>query len=132
MHTTPYTPEIRFADIDAMGHVNNAVYFTYFEQARIHFFKQMIGGKWDWTKDGILVAHSEIDYKMPILLNDKVEISTWCSEIGQKSFSVHYEVKRGDQLCSVGNSVLVCFNHAEKRTQEIPQVWREMLEKLKK
>ena len=130
MQIPPYIPEIRFADIDAMGHVNNAVYFSYFEQARIHFFREMIGGKWNWTTDGILVAHNEIDYKMPVLLNDKIEINTWCSQIGQKSFTVHYEVKRGEETCSFGKSVLVCFNHAEKRTQEIPAIWREMLEKL--
>lgn len=130
MHISPYSPEIRFADIDAMGHVNNAVYFSYFEQARIHFFREMIGGKWDWTTDGILVAHNEIDYKMPVLLNDHIEIHTWCSQIGQKSFTVHYEVRRGEQICSSGKSVLVCFNHATQKTQEIPSIWRDMLVQL--
>ena len=52
MSIQPYYPEIRFADIDAMGHVNNAVYFSYFEQARIHFFRQWIGLEWNWNEHG--------------------------------------------------------------------------------
>lgn len=127
---THYQPEIRFADIDAMGHVNNAVYFSYFEQARIHMFRHLIGDKWDWNTDGILVAHNEIDYKRPILLSDKIEIRTLCSRVGEKSFTIAYEVKCGEEICATGSSVLVCFNHPEQRTQAVPAGWREMLEKM--
>jgi acyl-CoA thioester hydrolase len=127
---TPYQPEIRFADIDAMGHVNNAVYFSYFEQARIHFFRQMIGAKWDWKSDGLLVAHNEIDYKLPILLNDKVQIIVGCNRIGEKSFTVTYTIVRGEEICATGASVLVCFNHKQQQTQAVPPIWREALEKL--
>ncbi|MDG1262127.1 MAG: acyl-CoA thioesterase, partial [Flavobacteriales bacterium] len=67
-----YTVEVRFGDIDVMGHVNNAVYLSYFEQARMAFFKELIGGEWDWNEAGILLARNEVDYIQPILLSDQV------------------------------------------------------------
>jgi acyl-CoA thioester hydrolase len=131
---TPYRPEIRFADIDAMGHVNNAVYFTYFEQARMHFFSQLVDEHWDWNEHGILVARNEVDYKMPIFLHDKVEIVVYCKHIGSKSITLAYEVKKqtssGEVVCSVGASVVVCFNHKSNKTAEVPAQWREAFAKL--
>lgn len=125
----PYKPEIRFADIDAMGHVNNAVYFTYFEQARMHFFRQLVDDKWDWTVHGILVARNEVDYRIPILLHDSVSIEVFCKHIGTKSVTLAYKImkssKEGPVLCSSGASVLVCFNHTAQRTIEVPKEWRD-------
>lgn len=122
-----YSPEIRFGDIDAMGHVNNAVYLSYFEQARIHFFHELSDGKWDWNKDGILVAKNEINYLMPVFLTDKINILVSCTHVGNKSFTVTYEIFRGTELCAKGLSVLVCFNYVEKATTAVPEVWREKL-----
>ena len=52
---TPYKIEIRFSDCDRYKHVNNAVYLTYFEQARIHYFGEILGENWDWTKNGVIL-----------------------------------------------------------------------------
>lgn len=129
---TPFIPQIRFVDIDAMGHVNNAVYFSYFEMARIHFFRQMIGGQWDWNVHGVLVVHNEIDYKSPVLFNDKIEIHVRAKHVGSRSFTVAYEVIRvndgKNELCSTGSTVLVCFNHKEQKTEMVPELWRAPLE----
>jgi acyl-CoA thioester hydrolase len=126
---TPYIPEIRFADIDAMGHVNNAVYFSYYEQARIHFFAQLIGGGWDWKRQGILVARNETDYIRPVLFNDKVEIQCTCQHVGTKSFTISYEIKRGEELCAKGSTVLVCFDYEKQVTIAIPAEWKEKMER---
>jgi|694.fasta_scaffold03811_6 acyl-CoA thioester hydrolase len=123
----PYTPEIRFADIDAMGHVNNAVYLSYFEQARIHFFSQIIMLNWDWRKQGILVARNEINYKLPVYHKDHIVVLVGCSAVGSKSFTLSYEVKRGEEVCSYGSSVLVCFDHETQQSAVIPDLWREKL-----
>ncbi len=127
----PYSPEIRFADIDAMGHVNNAVYLSYFEQARIHFFSQIINSQWDWNRQGILVAKNEITYKLPILLNDSISIHINCSHIGSKSFTLTYVITRGEEICTTGSSVLVCFDHLKSGSMPIPELWREQLVLLK-
>jgi acyl-CoA thioester hydrolase len=118
------TVEIRFADIDAMGHVNNAVYFSYFEQARMAYFKERVARIWDWNEDGIIVARNEIDYVFPVLLNDRMVIRLWVNHVGNKSFSVCYRVVVGERLCATGKSVLVCFNHKNKATQLLPEAWR--------
>ncbi|MBL0314982.1 MAG: acyl-CoA thioesterase [Flavobacteriales bacterium] len=122
-----YTPEIRFADLDTMGHVNNAVYLSYCEQARIQFFRELINGKWDWKEHGILVARNEMNYARPIHLNDKLVIKTWCSHIGTKSFTLSYEFKVGEDVCSTGASVLVSFNHNTQKSDVIPELWRNKL-----
>lgn len=126
-----YVPEIRFSDIDAMGHVNNAVYLSYFEQARMAFFRQLINMKWDWNKQGILLARNEVDYKLPILLNDDVVIETRCTHMGTKSLTFNYNIfkRTGDQkiLASSGASVLVCFDSSAMKTIPVPEVWRDLI-----
>ncbi len=120
------TVEIRFADIDAMGHVNNAVYFSYFEQARMAYFKERVARIWDWNEDGIIVARNEIDYVFPVFLNDRMVIRLWVNHFGNKSFSVCYRVVVGERLCATGKSVLVCFNHKNKATQVLPEAWKSV------
>lgn len=129
----PYQAEVRFGDIDVMGHVNNAIYLSYFEQARMAFFKELIGGEWDWNEAGILLARNEIDYMEPILLSDNVIIKTWCSKVGNSSLVIEYEVFRTpsksnkERICTKGKSVLVCFDYKKKVKIEVPAAWRERL-----
>lgn len=124
--------EVRFADIDVMGHVNNAVYLSYFEQARMAFFSSLIGNDWDWGKHGVLLARNEVDYLRPVLLNDEVRIRTKCEQVGTTSLVFTYEVfaKSGngeEERAARGKSVLVCFDYQMKRKIEVPEFWRERL-----
>jgi acyl-CoA thioester hydrolase len=120
---------VRFADIDAMGHVNNAVYLNYFEQARMAFFNDSVGSDWDWRKDGIVLARNEVDYISPIFLQDNVSIETLVESIGRKSMTLSYEVfkAKGEKrhLFAKGKSVIVSFNYLLGKTTEIPERWRE-------
>lgn len=129
--------EVRFADIDVMGHVNNAVYLSYFEQARMAWFSELIGGEWNWESDGIVLARNEIDYLEPVLFSDRVRVQTSCLRLGQSSLVLGYEVYRtpsvgehagAERLCTTGQSVLVCFNYATRQKRDVPQLWRERLE----
>jgi acyl-CoA thioester hydrolase len=126
------TPEIRFVDIDVMGHVNNAVYLSYFEQARMRWFESFAGKEWDWNTFGILLARNEINYREPVLLNDHLQIETWCSKVGNKSLEVCYEVfieKNGERKMKAdGMSVLVCFDYHQKKTITVPEHWRNILQ----
>ena len=131
MKPIPYQPEIRFSDIDAMGHVNNAVYFSYLEQARIHFFRALVGIEWNWRDQGILVAHNEIDYKAPILLNDLIHIDVYPTHIGNRSFTLEYRLERIHPVpatCSRARSILVCFNYENRQTIPLPDAWRRAFE----
>jgi len=54
--------QIRFADIDIMGHVNNAVYLSYFEYTRVYYFEKLVGKKWDWKNNGTILIKNEVEY----------------------------------------------------------------------
>ena len=124
--------EIRFSDIDAMGHVNNAVYLSYFEQARIALFTEVAGAQWDWDTFGVVLGRNEVDYLQPVVLNDKLTVHTSVEHLGSKSLVVAYElyVERGGGesfLVATGKSVLVCFDYKLKKTIPIPELWRAAL-----
>ena len=67
MKIEPAIIQVRYADVDSMGHVNNAVYLSYFENARLHYFKHMLGSNWDWKRDGIILLKNEVQYIKSIL-----------------------------------------------------------------
>jgi acyl-CoA thioester hydrolase len=125
---TPYRPEVRFADIDAMGIVNNATFLTYFEQARIQFFGELVGREWDWHAAGVVVARHAIDYRSPLRFGDCAEIRTRITAVGTKSLTVAYEVVaiEGEFVRAVAHAetVLVGYDHLTGKSVEIPDVWR--------
>ncbi len=126
--------QVRFKDIDALGHVNNANHLTYFELARISYFEDVIGEEIDWNRDGMILARITIDYKQPILLHDKVFVYTWMIKTGTTSFELEYKIikeeKDGSETTlSIGTSVIVCYNYAEKKSIKIPESWIEKMKK---
>jgi acyl-CoA thioester hydrolase len=117
------TIETRFADFDMMGHVNNAVYFTFMEIARTKYWANAI--KWDWKKTGVIVANASLDYIKPILIDDKVHMYVRTSRIGTSSFDLEYllvKMKDGNEVvCSKGKTVCVAFDYLTKNSTPIPE-----------
>jgi len=117
---------IRFADIDAFGHVNNAVYLTYFEIARSSYWTEVI--RWDWDKMGIILGRAEINYLKPIGLNDVVFAYVRTSRIGKSSFDLDYvlvKAKDGDEeICTTGRTVCVSFDYLLNKSAAIPEEHR--------
>ena len=122
--------QVRFSDIDVMGHVNNAVYLSYFEMARVIFFSELLGEQWDWKKDGVLLRKTEIEYIKPLLLHEQPEIFIYTNKIGNKSFGLGYELKVLDEIRTTGSSVLVSFDSTKMITTELPQKLKEVLSTL--
>lgn len=124
-----YAPiPIRFRDLDAMAHVNNAVYFTFAEQGRIDYFQRVIGKRHNWKAFGVLIVHSEIDYLYPIVLEDRVECGIEVVKIGKKSLTVQFEMvirkeNQEDIIAARGQNVLVCHNHVTSETALVPTDW---------
>ena len=129
---SPAKIHVRFSDLDVLGHVNNNVYSSYFEIARVHYFEQMLGRNWNWQEDGIVLAKNEVEYIIPILLHDEPMVSMRVEKIGTKSFTLSYEIKVKDKLYAKGASVLVCYNGKKQVSIEIPATMRAQLEQLKK
>ena len=124
-------PEIRFVDVDAFGHVNNAHYLTYFEQARVKYFDDIVGWKYDWSKQGIILARAEINFVMPVLFRDEAMIMTRCSRIGNKSFDLDYRMVKFENekevLLADGKTVMVAFDYTTNQSIPIPDVWKQVL-----
>ena len=126
----PIKIQVRFSDIDVMGHVNNAVYLNYFETARMHYFNQILGKDWNWNVDGIILMRNELDYLKPLLLRDQAIITISVLKIGTKSFELGYDLKVNEVSYTRGKSILVCFNYTEQKSCEIPSKLRSKLQEL--
>lgn len=128
----PAKIQVRFSDIDVMGHVNNAVYLSYFEMTRVHYFRELLGLEWDWKSYGVLLVRNEIDYIKPILIQHVPEIHMYFEGAGSKSISLSYEVKVDGEIYTKGISVLVSFDSRIGKTTVIPEEMRTALENLRK
>lgn len=126
----PYKLQVRFSDCDMMQHVNNAIYLNYFEEARIYYFRHLVGIDWDWKKNGVLLRINELEYLKPVFLNDPVTIEVFLKHVGDKSFTLAYEVKVLGELRTTGTSVLVCYDSVVKTSIPIPARMKEGLNKL--
>lgn len=122
--------QIRFKDIDKLGHVNNANHITYFELARVDYFAAFEKDdiKIDWVNEGVILAKIEMEYKQPILLEDAVFVYTWVSKIGTKSFDMNcsiIKVENGMEIeLAKGLATIVCFNYKTNETILIPEKWK--------
>jgi acyl-CoA thioester hydrolase len=119
-----YRIEVRFRDLDALGHVNNAVYATYFESARIAYYQRLVGGSLD--RLGIILAELTISYKAPAHFGDELLVGVRVSKIGGKSFTMDYAIARvGDgALIATGQSVLVAYDYAAGRSVPVSDEFR--------
>jgi len=119
---------VRFRDIDGMGHVNNAVFFTYMEQARSEWYRHLMGITSVAEFDFIL-AHASCDFKEAIGFGKTVVVLVTLTNIGNSSFRFAYEVrsKESETLFATGESVQVCYDYKAKRPIPIPPAFRKKL-----
>ena len=118
---------IRFADMDIMGHLNNAKYLTYMETARIKYFNDVIGNKINWSENGFILARAVVDFKAPVYLADEeIIVYTKCSKIGNKSFDLNYTMIKANNRQEVagGITTLVAYSYGENKTIPIPEEWK--------
>ncbi len=117
---------LRFSDIDAVGHVNNAIYLTYFEEARLKYWHEAI--HWDWSESGVIVGRSEVNYLKPILLNDQISCYIRTTRIGNSSFDIMHVLVRdtahGEEICTTGKTVCISYDYKANKSMPIPQAER--------
>jgi acyl-CoA thioester hydrolase len=121
-----HTEQVRFRDLDPMGHVNNAVFLTYLEQARVAFFSE-VGAATSLEDMNMIVARVEIDFKAPVRLAQEVEISVRASRFGTKSFDLDYELRVDGDLVAKAKSVQVAYDYNRREPIPVPAEWREKL-----
>lgn len=121
--------DVRFRDLDAMGHVNNAVYFTYFEEGRKNFSHTVFKLS-DPSEFRFILAHICCDFLIQIKLADRITLQLCVNTIGTKSFGYHYKlVNRSDPstVYAAGESVQVCYDYNRNESTVIPDEMRERL-----
>ena len=117
---------VRFRDIDAMGHVNNAVFLTYIESARSAFFWHL-GIARSLEDLTLVVARVEIDFRAPVGFPEVVEVGVRAGSFGRKSFGLDHELRVRGELVAEAKTVLVAYDYGKAETVTIPETWREKL-----
>ncbi|MBD5194314.1 MAG: acyl-CoA thioesterase [Bacteroides sp.] len=121
--------QIRFNDIDILGHLNNTVYFSFYDTGKAWFFKSIFNGEINWRKVETVIANVDCAYVAPIYFGDEIEVRTRCMEIHEKSFRLQQIIiDRNGQLKSCAETVMVCFDPETKSSQPLPLHWRTALE----
>jgi acyl-CoA thioester hydrolase len=117
----------RFSDLDGMGHVNNAVYLTYIEQARLAWFGRYAADEPMPLRD-VILARTEIDFRSQVVFGETVAIGVRPSRLGTKSFALEYELRVGDRVVAEATSVLCGYDYESGRSIEVPERWRRRLQ----
>jgi len=107
--------EVIFRDVDSMGHVNNAVYFTYLETARIKYFRELTSRP-DLEHMNMIVARATCDYKAPAFLGENLNVGVAVTRFGNKSFDFTYRIVAGDdRLIATAKTVQVAYDYQADR-----------------
>jgi acyl-CoA thioester hydrolase len=124
---------VQWGDQDALGHVNNIIYFRWFESARIEYLRS-IGqtAEGSQNKTGVIVAAISCDFRSPVTYPDTVLIGARVSRIGNSSMTMEHTAFSQSQqvIVAEGVSTIVAFDHAAKRSQPVPETVREAIRKL--
>lgn len=125
-----YRLHVRWSDVDAYGHVNNVVYFEYFQEARINFLAGLDGdGDAMSLANGFVLARLVVDYRRPILFRPQAyEIATWPTRVGRSSFHLHASIRDGETQLASSRAVLVGFDGAAQRARPLHAAERAGLE----
>lgn len=118
---------VRYSDLDPQGHVNNAVYLTYLESARLGYYQKT--GIWQPEKHiqtGMVVVRNEIDYLAPIFFGQAIQVCLKMARIGNKSLTFDFQIESiaEGQTLARGKSVLVAFDNVAESSIPVPTDWR--------
>lgn len=121
--------QVRFSDTDALGHVNNAVYLSYLESARVDYLRELLGAK-KIEELGVIIARVEIDYKSPAFHHETMRVGCRVEEIGGSSIKMDYRIEDREtgRLVAVAKSVLVAYDYDLGRVRRVSDEWRQKME----
>ncbi|MHB8579494.1 MAG: acyl-CoA thioesterase [Ignavibacteriaceae bacterium] len=125
--------KVRFSDLDAMRHVNNATYLSYLEEARIAYFKDVLNKPMEGLEFDAVVARIEIDYQQPIIFGDEIEILSRVSKMGNKSSDVEHLIivnRKGNKIIAASVlTKLVAYDYTTLTSFPIPESVKNQIEK---
>ena len=123
--------EVRYGDLDPQGHVNNAKYLTYFEQARIAYWIQLglFAKEQSFMELGVILADAHITYLAPIYYGQNIKVGVHVAKLGNKSMTWMQniiDIDTGKELAK-GAVIMVAYDYRAEQTMSIPQAWREKI-----
>jgi acyl-CoA thioester hydrolase len=129
VHTT-HMP-LRWGDMDAMGHVNNTVYFRYMEQARIEWFYAFAKklGTAPYVDQGPIIINASCTFLEPLVYPGDLEVKMFLGELGRSSFGSHYEIAMNAKRYAEGSAKMVWIDRKTGRSMPLPESLRSMLER---
>lgn len=122
-HTLPL--QIRFNDVDALGHVNNSVYFSFYDLGKTTYFQAVHPAEAVMQKTSVVLAHAEVDFLVPIHPDEQIAVQTAVTKVGHKSFTLVQQVINSDtrQVKCFCTSVVVAFDVATEQAVPVPESW---------
>ena len=122
--------EVAFRDIDAFGHVNNAVFFSYMEYCRVKYVTELFAGTKLSTESlldiPLILVKAECTYRSPALLGEKIRLGIGLSRFGNKSFDLAYRFEGEDgRLIAIGKTVQVMYDYRANSAFSIPEIIKE-------
>lgn len=123
--------EVRFNDLDGLGHVNNAIFLTYLEHCRMRFFTEEAGSRSERDFPFIL-AHAALDYKSPVKMGASPLVKMWTSRIGGKSWDFDYEIKdaKTGVVYATGKTVQVAYDYQLEKSDVLEGVLKQLVKGL--
>ena len=117
--------QVRYRDIDSVKHVNNAVYVSYLEQARIEYVDEVVGQ--DPVEPSFVLVSLDIDYERTIRLGESVTVAMETTAIGTSSIEMGYEIRADGDRAATATSVIVPFDPETDSSYPVTDRWRERI-----
>jgi len=120
--------QVRFNDVDIMGHVSNTVYQNYYDAGKMDYFDHVLPDL-DYITIGVVGASIKIDYLLPIYMRYKIDVETRIAILGRKSFTMEHRLVNmvTGELLSTCTAVIVCYDMKENKSRVIPEHWRKSI-----
>jgi acyl-CoA thioester hydrolase len=119
--------QIRFNDVDTQGHVNNEVYFAFYDLGKTTYFQDVVPAGGMITELGVVIRHAEVDFCNPIFRSEVIAVRTCVSRIGNTSFTLMQQVvnTETEEVKCTCRSVMVAYDRQAEHSVPIPNTWIE-------
>jgi acyl-CoA thioester hydrolase len=123
-----YSCPLRWGDMDAQAHLNNAAFLDYLQEARVHYLLSGPPEMADLLDNGVLVVSHQVEYLLPVAYASRVlDIELWVSSVGGSRFGIAYEVRDGERLAVRARTTAVPFDLADDRLRRLSASERDVL-----
>ena len=124
-----YPLQLRFNDIDSLGHVNNSVYFTFYDLGKSRYFETVKKQSIDWRKADVVIANVNADFLSPIYSHEQVAVETCCVEIGNRSFKLMQRIVNTTtgEVKGICRTIMVGFDVEAGVSAPISDEWKDAI-----